>query len=151
MSVLWAEVQPQLSTRAAHSPQWVNGALITCRLACSISPIADTDVYVPTVMGTDENDIALVFNYSGNTTSGLYPSIGYHWAQGDAMRPARWDRRGASWNKPPLVIARSGRQLARLCRLRHPAQLGDARSVWCAYEYTVSNAWKTRLIALRLE
>ncbi len=26
---VWAEVRPQLSTQAAHSPQWVNGALVT--------------------------------------------------------------------------------------------------------------------------
>jgi hypothetical protein len=60
--VYWAEVQPQLTTKAAHTPQWVNGAVIA--QAAYFDFGASFDLYNPTLMGTDENDITLVYNIS---------------------------------------------------------------------------------------
>ncbi|HEY7092953.1 MAG TPA: hypothetical protein VH393_07230 [Ktedonobacterales bacterium] len=59
--VLWAEVQPQLSTKATHSPQWVNGALIT--QVSYWDPIFGGNVFSPTLMGTDEDDLVLIFQF----------------------------------------------------------------------------------------
>ncbi|HEY7021551.1 MAG TPA: hypothetical protein VH349_10575 [Ktedonobacterales bacterium] len=59
--VLWAEVQPQLSTKAAHTPQWANGALVT--QASFWDPNFGGAVFSPTLMGTDEDDLVLIFQY----------------------------------------------------------------------------------------
>jgi hypothetical protein len=62
---VWAEVQPQLSTLASHSPQWVNGALIA--QASTFFFIAGAYSYTPTLMGTDEGDMLLTFNQTNPT------------------------------------------------------------------------------------
>src|SRR6185312_5591623 len=68
--IYWAEVQPQLTTKAAFNPQHINGALGT---QTGLSFYSDTtDTWMPTIMGTDENDISLVYNYSTTTS---FPSI----------------------------------------------------------------------------
>jgi hypothetical protein len=145
--ILWAELQPQLTTQAAHNPQWINGAdYVQTGMYYFSDP--NTDVYVPTVMGTDENDMSLVFNYSGNTTSGLYPSIGFTgrkvsdapgtMGQGTSATAASGISTGGNWS------SYAG------CAI--PLNSVTRGSVWCAFEYESSgNAWKTRLIALRLE
>jgi hypothetical protein len=65
------EVQPQLTTKAAHNPQWINGAIIT-QTRISFHALSTFDTWMPTIIGTDENDISLVYNYSTTTS---YPSI----------------------------------------------------------------------------
>jgi hypothetical protein len=62
---VWAEVQPQLSTQAAHSPQWVNGALIA--QASTFFFLAGAYSYNPALMGTDEDDLLLTFNTTNPT------------------------------------------------------------------------------------
>ena len=53
-AILWAELQPQLTTQAAHNPQWINGAdYVQTGMYYFSDP--NTDVYVPTVMGTDSD------------------------------------------------------------------------------------------------
>ena len=95
--ILWAELQPQLTTQAAHTPQWINGAdYVQTGMYYFSDP--NTDVYVPTLMGTDENDMSLVFNYSGNSTSGLYPSIGFT-GRKKRQRCARHHGAGDQWDR----------------------------------------------------
>ena len=62
---VWAEVQPQLSTQAAHSPQWVNGALIA--QASTFFFKAGAYSYNPVLIGTDEDDLLLTFNRTDPT------------------------------------------------------------------------------------
>jgi hypothetical protein len=131
--VLWAELQPQLTTQAAHNPQWINGAdYVQTGMFYFSDP--NTDVYVPTLMGTDENDLSLVFNYSGNSTSGLYPSIGFT---------------GRKVSYAPGTMGQGGASGTAACAI--PLNSVTRGSVWCAYEYASTNVWKTRLMALRLE
>jgi hypothetical protein len=145
--ILWAELQPQLTTQAAHNPQWINGAdYVQTGMFYFSDP--NTDVYVPTVMGTDENDMSLVFNYSGNATSGLYPSIGFTGRKvSDA--PGTMGQGGASATAASGL--NNGGNWGGYAGCAIPLNSVTRGSVWCAYEYAVSNAWKTRLMALRLE
>jgi hypothetical protein len=150
--VLWAEMQPQLTAQAAHNPQWINGVdYVDTGMFYFSDP--NTDVYMPTVMGTDENDISLVFNYGGNTTSGLYPSVGFTGRKvSDA--PGTMGQGGTSGT----AIAGAG-ALSTLseywssysgCAI--PLISVTRGTVWCGHEYMASaNVWKTRLIALRLK
>ena len=62
---VWAEVQPQLSTQATHSPQWVNGGLIA--QASTFLFIAGAYSYNPVLIGTDEGDMMLTFNLTKPT------------------------------------------------------------------------------------
>ncbi len=58
---VWAEVRPQLSTQAAHSPQWVNGALDYPGVRLEQQK-AGAYSYNPVLIGTDEDDLLLTFN-----------------------------------------------------------------------------------------
>jgi hypothetical protein len=49
-AVLWVEMQPQLSTQAAHNPQWINGADYVQTGIFYFSDL-NTDVYLPTQRG----------------------------------------------------------------------------------------------------
>lgn len=71
--IVWAEVQPQLQPRSAHNPQWVGFAKITQSSTWYYG--GGTYNYMPTLMGSDEDDIALVFNYSNGVDT--YPTIAY--------------------------------------------------------------------------
>jgi len=146
--ILWAEIQPQLTTQAAHNPQWINGAdYVQTGMFYYSDP--NTDVYLPTVMGTDENDMSLVFNYSGAATTGLYPSVGYTGRKvSDA--PSTMGQGGASGTPAVGLSASNYWSSSAGCAI--PLNSVTRGTVWCAEEYMGSgNAWKTRLIALRLE
>jgi hypothetical protein len=70
--ILWGDVQPQLTTAAAHNPQFINGFANNAEAAyqCYFS----ADAYMPTLAASTENDVALVYNYS---SSSVFPSIVY--------------------------------------------------------------------------
>jgi hypothetical protein len=70
--VYWAEVQPQLTQLNPSNPgaQTVQNTLI--RQAGIYAYSAGNDAYMPTFMGSSEDDEVLVFNYS---TSSIYPTI----------------------------------------------------------------------------
>jgi hypothetical protein len=147
--VLWVEMQPQLSTQAAHNPQWNNGAdYVQTGIFYFSDP--NTDVYLPTVMGTDENDMRLVFNYSGNATSGLYPSVGFTGRKASDA-PGTMGQGGASGTAVAGISA-AGPYWSGYASCAIPLNSVTRGAVWCAEEYMgAGNAWKTRLIALRLE
>jgi len=147
--VLWVEMQPQLSTQAAHNPQWINGAdYVQTGIFYFSDP--NTDVYPPTVMGTDENDMSLVFNYSGNATSGLYPSVGFTGRKASDA-PGTMGQGGASGTAVAGISA-AGPYWSGYASRAIPLNSVTRGAVWCAEEHMgAGNAWKTRLIALRLE
>jgi hypothetical protein len=67
--VYWLEVLPQLSTRAAHNPQQVNGLIVQNQ---GIYGYKGAYAFSPTLAPSAELDEALVFNFSSETTG---PSI----------------------------------------------------------------------------
>jgi hypothetical protein len=144
--IYWAEVQPKLTTKAAHTPQWVNGAIVTQVAYFDFG--ANFDLYDPTLMGTDEGDITLVYNISGPS---LYPSIEMTGrkatdapntlGQGGApVRIATGTHTGASW----------GRYSS--CAI--PLNSVTRGTIWCTVQYAGSVAapgWNTRLFSFRTE
>lgn len=72
--ILWADVVPQLTTLAAHNPQQAAGVYnndTEAAYQCN----AGADLYLPTLIASAENDLALVYHYSNATSA--YPSIVY--------------------------------------------------------------------------
>ncbi len=117
--IYWAEVQPQLTTKAAHTPQWVNGAVVT---QVAYFDFGSTyDLYDPTLMGTDEGDITLVYNISGST---LYPRI-------EMTGRKATDAPNTLGQGGHYVLIANGTHTQTMSAfgaeflLRHPAQLGD--------------------------
>jgi hypothetical protein len=149
--IYWAEVQPQLTTKAAHTPQWVNGAIVT--QAAYFDFGSSYDLYDPTLMGTDEEDITLVYNISGPT---LNPSI---------------ELTGRKATDAPNTLGQGGATV-RIATGTHTqtALIGNIwgyysscaialnsvtrGTIWCAAQYTGSMAapfWNTRLFSFRTE
>jgi hypothetical protein len=73
-AIWWAEIQPRLSTKAAHNPQEVNNLTVVQSGLMSYASVP-AHAYMPTLIGTDEDDALLVYNYS---SASAYPSIVYN-------------------------------------------------------------------------
>jgi hypothetical protein len=69
--IFLAEIQPRLTSQAAHNPQSVNGFNVILK---GILLYSGYDSYMPTLMGTDEDDVLLVNNVSNSSVN---PSIVY--------------------------------------------------------------------------
>jgi hypothetical protein len=146
--IYWAEVQPKLTTKAAHTPQWVNGAIV--RQVAYFDFGSTYDLYDPTLMGTDEGDITLVYNMSGST---LYPRI---------------EMTGRKATDAPNTLGQGGYYvlIANGAHTQTMSAFGENSScaiplnsvtrgtIWCAAQYTGSVAapgWNTRLFSFRAE
>jgi hypothetical protein len=144
--VYWAEVQPQLTTKAAHNPQWINGAIVT--QAGYLDYGSSYDVFIPTIIGTDENDIALVYNLSG---PGIYPKI---------------ELTGRKATDAPGTLGQSGGHVTVVSGTHSALDWGGYSAcaislnsvtrggIWCSGQYTGSMTglgWNTRLYNFRTE
>jgi hypothetical protein len=147
-SIYWAEVQPQLTTKAAHNPQWVNSAVVTQVSYFDFG--SGTDLYEPMLMGMDENDISLVYNIS---SGGLNPSI---------------EMTGRKATDAPSTLGQGGGSVV-IVAGTHPTGYDWSEysscaialnsvtrgTVWCAAEYMGSvtdiAGWNTRLFSFRTE
>jgi hypothetical protein len=145
----YAEVQPQLTTKAAHNPQWINGAIVT--EVGFVNFGANYDIYMPTLMGTDEDDLLLVANYSSSAAT-VYPSIFY------TGRKATDAPNTMGQGFTNLVVAgthfndsgRWGDYSACAVTLNSVTRGG----IWCAGEYAGPLAtpnWNTRIYNIRTE
>jgi hypothetical protein len=147
--VYWAEVQPKLTTRAAHNPQWINGAIIT-QTGVSFYADSSIDTYMPTIMGTDENDITLVYNYSGTS---ILPSIVVTGRKATDANGTMGQLAASYFVATGTHTNGSGRwgdYSACAITLNSITRGG----VWCGGEYTGSvpaNGWNTRLYNIRAE
>jgi hypothetical protein len=146
--IYWAEVQPQLTTKAAHNPQWINGAIIT---QTGLSFYSDTtDTWMPTLMGTDENDISLVYNYVTTTS---FPSIVFTGRKATDAQGGMGQFVGSTFAVVGTHTNGSGRwgdYSACAVTLNSVTRGG----IWCGGEYTGSQAspgWNTRLYNFRTE
>lgn len=143
--IVWAEIQPQLQLRSAHNPQWVGAALVTQSSTWYYN--AGTYAYMPTLMGSDEDDMTLVFNFS--TGVDFFPSIFYTGRK--VTDPLRTMGQGAT----SIIVGgthdnTSGRW-GDYSACAVPLNSVTRGTIWCAGEYTGSNLWNTRLYALRVE
>jgi hypothetical protein len=69
--IYWAGIVPQLTTFAAHTPQWVTG-IASGYTENNYLCYTGGDAFMPTLMATTENDLAMVYNFS---SSGTFPTI----------------------------------------------------------------------------
>jgi len=144
--IYWAEVQPQLTTQAAHNPQWINGAIIT---QTGLSFYSDTtDTWMPTIMGTDENDISLVYNYSTTTS---FPSIVVTGRKATDAQGGMGQFVGSYFvavGTHHSTFGRWGDYSACAVTLNSVTRGG----IWCAGEYAGADpVWNTRLYNFRTE
>jgi hypothetical protein len=149
--IYWAEVQPQLTTKAAHTPQWVNGAIV--RQAAYFDFGSSYDLYDPTLMGTDEGDITLVYNISGPT---LNPSIEMTGrkatdADGTLGQGGATVRIATGAHTQTASIGNIWGYYSSCAIALNSVTRG---TIWCAAQYTGSVAapfWNTRLFSFRTE
>jgi hypothetical protein len=146
--IYWAEVEPQLTTQAAHNPQWTNGAIVTQTGLINYGASADT--WMPTLMGTDENDMTLVYNYD---TTSSFPSIVWTGRKSTDAQGSMDQGGGGFFVVSGTHTNSSGRwgdYSACAVTLNSVTRGG----IWCGGEYTGSQAspgWNTRLYNLRTE
>lgn len=69
--IYWGSVVPQLSTLAAHTPQWI-APVVSAYTELGVQCYSNADAYMPTLIPSSENDLTLVYNFSSSST---YPSI----------------------------------------------------------------------------
>jgi hypothetical protein len=144
--IYWAEIKPHLTTKAAHNPQWVNGAVVT--QAAYFDYGSDYDLFDPALMGTDENDITLAYNISGPT---LYSSI-----ELTGRKASDTDNTLGQGNGYALVAGGTHTTSDWSAYSSCAISLNSVTrgGVWCAGEYTGSVAdpgWNTRLYSFRTE
>jgi hypothetical protein len=143
--IYWLDIQPQLTTVAAHNPQWVNGMVIQNQGIWALS--SQTYLLAPMLWTTDEQDDVLIYQVVSSAHS-IYPSIGYSGRKAtDAPDTLGQDTSAfvvtgtrASSNRPPM------------CAL--PLNSVTRGIVWCSAGYGASQpnpGWDTRIFALRAE
>jgi hypothetical protein len=147
--IWWAEIQPRLSTKAAHNPQQVNGLTV---IQDGILSYSGADVYMPTMMGTDEDDVLLVYNYSSGT---VYPSILFNGRKAtDANGQFGQVSNGGGVTVVSGTHTNASTRWGDYSACAVPLNSVTRGGIWCAGEYTGSRAdpgWNTRLYRVRLE
>jgi hypothetical protein len=147
--ILWAAVNPELTTFAAHNPQWVNGLVGAYTDSGIFCYINGQDAFMPTLEPGSEDDMALVFNYSSTS---LHPSIIYTGRMADdqpgcmaqCLTPtSAYVIAGTSDN----TTGRWGDYSA--CSL--VTNLVTRGIAFCGGEYGGSDKWNTELYELRME
>ena len=142
-AIYWAEVRPEL----AGNPQTLSGVDVTQQSVVSAPNLrfAD-DYYTPSIVGTDEDDIVLIFNRSGTS---LYPGIAYTRRKASDTHNAMAGSANVI-NGTHATTTAWGKYSACAISLNSVTRGG----IWCAAEYTGATAdpgWNTRLINLRAE
>jgi hypothetical protein len=145
-AIFLAEIQPRLTSQAAHNPQWVNGFNV---IEDAILSYGGYDSYMPTLMGTDEDDVLLVSNISNSSVnpSIIYtgrkasdPGIGFGQGQAAFVAVGSDINTSGYWGEYSACAV--------------PLNSVTRGGIWCGGEYMGSQAnpgWNTRLYRLRLE
>lgn len=148
--VYWAVIQPVLSTLATHTPQWVAGWY---NIQQSYHGYVGWDTFMPSIMPSDEGDIALVFNASNGAN---FPSIFYSGQQntdGPNTMVQGSNDGAVVWGSASNDSGRWGDYSA--CALN--IQPTTRSFVFCGGEYGGANTalgtagWNTRIYTIRLE
>jgi hypothetical protein len=104
------------------------------------------DLYDPAIVGTDEDDIVLVFNSSGPST---YPMIGYTGRK--ATDPDKVMGQGTS-GVVTLGSAKTSASWSEYSACAISLNSATRGNVWCASEYSrPGSGWSTRIYNLRAE
>ncbi len=150
--ILWADVDPQLTTLSAHNPQWQNGLYSNYNEAGYFC-FSNADAYMPTIIPSSEGDATLVFNYSSST---VFPSIVFT-GRANTDAPGNMGQTGSS---KFIVIGTHSNDSGRwgdysACSL---ATNGASRGiVYCGGEFGGPNTvlggfgWDTDLYNIRME
>ena len=150
-AIWWAEIQPRLSTKAAHNPQEVNGFTVVQSGLMSYASVP-TDAYMPTLMGTDEDDVLLVYNYS---SASAYPSIVYNGRKAtDANGTMGQIASGGGITVISGTHTNTSGRWGDYSACAVPLNSVTRGGIWCGGEYTGSRpdpGWNTRLYRIRLE
>jgi hypothetical protein len=151
-SIVWAEVWPTLNAQV--NPQRLD--YFTIRQSANVGTYdSSQDAYTPSIVGTDEDDIVLVYNASA--TAGSNPGYpGVYYTGRKATDPAQLMGQAES-GLPAQVIggthattATWGKYSACAISLNSVTRGG----IWCVLEYTGATpdpGWNTRLFNLRAE
>jgi hypothetical protein len=143
--IYWLDIQPQLTTVAAHSPQWINGMVIQNQGIWALS--SQAYLFDPILWATDEQDDTLVYQVVSNVYN-IYPSIGY------TGRKASDAANTLGQDTSAIVVAgtRVSSNGPAMCAL--PLNSVTRGIVWCSTGYGASQpnpGWDTRIFALRTE
>jgi hypothetical protein len=143
--IYWAEVRPVLS----------NNPLTLVSVEATPQPTVPppgVGYFTPSIVGTDEEDVVLVFNRSGS----LYPGIAYTGRKAtdpyffgvpNTLTPSNF---GGVINGTHATSTTWGKYSACAISLNSVTR----GTIWCAAEYTGATAdpgWNTRLVNLRAE
>jgi hypothetical protein len=109
--------------------------------------LPNQDLYDPAIVGTDEDDIVLIFNSSGPST---YPSIKYTGRKAtDPDKVMGQGTTGVVISATDVSGSASGAEYAACAISMNSATRGN---VWCASQYFRPGAgWSTRIYNLRAE
>ena len=143
--IYWLDIQPLLTTVAAHSPQQVNGMVIQNQGIWALS--SQTYLFSPVLWTTDEQDDVLIYQVVSDTHN-IYPSIGY------SGRKATDTANTLGQDTSAFVITgvRVSANGYPMCAL--PLNSVTRGIVWCTMGYGASQpnpGWDTRIFALRAE
>jgi hypothetical protein len=145
--IFWEVVRPVLQSIDVVNPQTL--AYVAFAQLASFVPPAAEDYYTPSIVGTDENDIVLVYNRSGTST---YPGIAYT----GSKATDGFNTMGQGGHNAVVVAGTHtvtspwGKYGACAISLNSVTRGG----IWCVGEYTGSvpdPGWNTRLYNLRAE
>ncbi|HEX9039193.1 MAG TPA: hypothetical protein VF808_19595 [Ktedonobacterales bacterium] len=151
--ILWAAVDPQLTTFAAHNPQWVNG-IATSFTNAGYFCMQNADLYTPVLVAGTEGDMALAFGASSAT---IYPSV-YFTGRAAEDAPGTMGQGEASHvvvsGQSVSVSGASVWGFYSACSLT--TNLVSRSIVYCANQFNGPAAhsgpgWDTELYALRME
>jgi hypothetical protein len=141
---VWAEVWPTLNAQV--NPQRLD--YFTIRQSANVGTYdSSQDAYTPSIVGTDEDDIVLVFNGSAASGSDGYPGVYYtgQKASQSSSAPSSQVIGGTH-----ATTATWGKYSACAISLNSVTRGG----IWCVGEYagaTPDPGWNTRLFNLRAE
>jgi hypothetical protein len=144
--ILWADVVPQLTTVAAHNPQWVNG-LVSAYTEANYWCFSNADAYYPVLSPSNERDVSLSFTVSSGS---VFPSLGYTGRMA-ADAPGSMGQ-GGDWSTVVLgTNSGPGFPLGLFSTCALTTNLVTRGILYCVGAYPGANAWNTRLFQLRME
>jgi hypothetical protein len=143
--IYWLDIEPQLTTVAAHNPQWINGMVIQNQGIWALS--SQTYLFGPMLWTTDEQDDVLVYQVVSSAHN-IYPSIGYTGRKAtDAPNTLGQDT--SAFVMTGVRVSSGGYPMCAL-----PLNSVTRGIVWCSAGYGASQpnpGWDTRIFALRAE
>jgi hypothetical protein len=154
--IVWYSVDPQLTTIAAHNPQWVN-AIVSAYSDAGYWCFSNVDTYLPTLGASNEGDFTISANFSGSALvigeSNVFPSIVYTGRQSvDAPGTV-----GQGTGHADPVIGSAANQSSRFGDYSNCAlvtNLVSRGTMFCAGEYIgadVTDLWNTFIYQVRMQ